>query len=309
MCPSEPLAGALRAGIPPSGILNIHKPIGMTSHDVVNIVRRITQERRVGHAGTLDPMASGVLVVCLGKATRLSEYLADGAKSYLATLHFGVITSTWDAEGEVTEQHDISALSLEVIAQVLMGFLGEILQVPPMYSAIKRDGRPLYRLARQGITVEREARNVAIHALRVVSWQPPELVLQVECSKGTYVRSLAYDIGQAVGVGAHLANLSRVAVGHFRLEEAVTLEALRAADTDGLWKRYLQPMRAALSDMPSVEVGQEMAQRIVFGQFVALDVPQAPFACAYRGEDEFLAILKYEPSQGLWKPEKLLLAP
>jgi tRNA pseudouridine55 synthase len=309
MRPPEPAAGSVQANASPSGILNIHKPKGMTSHDVVDIVRRITQERRVGHAGTLDPMASGVLVVCLGKATRLSEYLADGAKSYLATLHFGIVTSTWDAEGEIREQRDVSALSLEDIAQALTGFEGEIQQVPPMYSAIKHDGRPLYRLARQGITVEREARSVAIHALRIVNWQSPRLLLQVDCSKGTYIRSLAYDIGQAVGVGAYLADLSRVAVGHFRLEEAVSLETLRAADTNDLWQKYLQPMRTALSDMPRIEVDQDTAQRIIFGQFVTLGVPQAPFACAYRGEDEFLAILKYEPSRGLWKPEKLLIAP
>jgi tRNA pseudouridine55 synthase len=213
------------------GIFNINKATGITSHDVVARVRRLIGQRRVGHAGTLDPLASGVLPVLVGQATRLAEYLSESGKAYRATVRFGVATTTYDAEGEVVRAAPEAALALrrERIEAALPGFLGEQEQVPPIYSAIKRDGQPLYALARAGRAVTPEPRRVRIEALRIVAWQPPDLVLDVECGKGTYIRSLAYDLGERLGPGAHLAALVRTRSGPFRLVESVTLERLAAA--------------------------------------------------------------------------------
>lgn len=297
------------------GILNINKSRGLTSHDVVDIVRRVSRQRRVGHSGTLDPLATGVLVVLLGKATRLAEYVADRPKSYLATVHFGVITDTWDAEGRVVETRDSSDLSVEVIERALARFKGAIEQVPPMYSAIKRDGQRLYHLARQGITVRRDPRWVEIYQTRVVDWCTPELVVQIDCAKGTYIRSLAHDLGQAVGTGAHLSDLTRLAVGGFLLEDAVSLASLldeRANDHQ--WKRHLLPMRAALGHMPGVTVDLGTARRISCGQGVQLEVAtDARLCCAYtvqveNGEPQLLAVLRHDQKAGLWRPDKVLRA-
>ena len=288
------------------GVLNINKPRGPTSHDIVAGVRRLSGQRRVGHAGTLDPMATGVLVVCLGKATRIVEYIVDGHKSYLATIHFGVITDTWDAEGQVIEQRDWSQLSFATIERALSRFTGRIEQVPPMYSALRYQGKPLYHLARQGITVKREPRVVQVQC-RVVSWRAPELTLQIDCSKGTYVRSLAYDLGEAVGPGAHLCSLTRTAVGSLQLEDSVSFDLLLRESAGGRWRRHLLPISAVLADMPSVTVDQETARRIGFGQGVGLTLPaDTELCCAYDEHDRLVAILKPGSEGGLWRPHKVL---
>ena len=292
---------------PALGVLNIDKPRGLTSHDVVARVRRLAGQRRVGHVGTLDPMATGVLVVCLGQATRIAEYLADSNKSYLATIHFGVVTDTLDTEGRVVEEHDWDRLSLGAIERVLPRFKGCIEQVPPMYSALKRRGQPLYRLARRGITVERKPRMVEIHDLDIVDWQPPELVLHIGCSKGTYIRALARDLGQAVGLGAHLSGLKRMAVGRFRLDDAVCLDTLLKESKDGLWRQHLLPLYIALADMPSTTVDRETESRIRFGQAVKLTQPPSTSpCCAYDSHHRLIAILQLDRQDDLWKPHKVL---
>ncbi len=290
------------------GVLNVDKPSGWTSHDVVAKIRRIIGQRRVGHAGTLDPMATGVLVVCLGKATRLVEYLADLRKAYRATVHLGVETDTWDAEGSVVAREDASYVTLEQIESVLGRFRGEIQQIPPMYSALKQEGRPLYRLARQGITVEREPRPVHVYRLDVVEWDPPRLSLDLVCSKGTYVRSLAHDLGQALESGAHLAELSRRAVGHFTLENAVPLDALIHASSV---QPYLLSARAALKHLPGVQVDAEQANRLAHGQDIALSAaPQAwDICCAYDADQELVAILRPDASGQRWRPAKVFVDP
>ncbi len=292
-----------------AGILNLDKPKELTSHDVVARVRRLVGHRQVGHAGTLDPMATGVLVVCLGKATRLIEYLADHRKIYRATVRFGTVTDTWDAEGQVVESHNSDEVTLEVIERALPSFRGVIEQTPPMYSALKRGGQPLYKLARKGLTVEREPRRVEIHDLRIMDWRPPELFLWIECSKGTYVRALAYDLGRAVGVGGYLSALTRLAVGGFRLEEAISLEALEAGNPSGLWQRHILPLQAALGNMPGCTITDESTiQRISRGQEVALDLPEgAQLGYACDGEQRLLAILKRRNQDGLWQPDKVLI--
>jgi tRNA pseudouridine55 synthase len=288
----------------PSGLLSIGKPKGLSSHDVVIRVRKATQQRQIGHAGTLDPLASGVLVMCLGKATRVSEYVAEGRKVYCATVRFGAETDTQDGEGEIIATHDASGLTLAEVERALPAFRGAITQVPPMYSALKQDGQPLYRLARRGIEVEREPRAVTIYDLTVVGWQPPDLTLRITCSKGTYVRALAHDLGQALGVGAYLADLVREAVGAFRLEEALPLAAL----LDGApWQEYLRPIQAGLAEWPGQTVDAEAARRILSGQAVALAmVGTGELGWACDEEGRFLAVLRHDPAAGLWRPHKVM---
>ena len=222
------------------GIFNIDKAVGMTSHDVVARVRRLTRQKRVGHAGTLDPAASGVLPICLGQATRVAEYLSESGKAYRAVVVFGAVTDTYDAEGEVLRSAPVD-LTREQIAAALPEFLGPQMQLPPLYSAIKVAGQPMYKLARAGIEAERHARPIVISRLDLLDWQSPVLTLEVECSKGTYIRSLAYDLGERLGCGAHLGGLVRLRSGPFSLDESLTLEALAQALEDGSWVDY--PLR------------------------------------------------------------------
>jgi len=294
-----------------SGILNVDKPAGMTSHDVVDRVRQMTGQRRVGHAGTLDPSATGVLVVCLGQATRVAEYLmAD--KVYLAQMCLGVSTDTHDAEGEVTATAEVDVREEEV-REALASFVGPIQQVPPMYSALKREGTPLYKLARQGIIVEREPRPVEIHDIELLAWTPPLLIIRVECSPGTYVRALARDLGQKLGCGAHLHSLTRLASGHFTLEKAVSLEAL----AQGNWREFIHPIDEALLDFEPVVVDAQAEQRIRHGQQVEAPPLPPPIAGgewrhelrrAYSQKGELIAILRHDPQTGLWQPHKVFTA-
>jgi tRNA pseudouridine55 synthase len=282
------------------GFLNIDKPLGMTSHDVVAKVRRVAGMKRVGHAGTLDPLATGVLILCLGNATRLSEYVMNSTKRYRARVHLGITTDTYDAEGDVLLKRDASHIMLENVEAVLSHFLGDIEQVPPMYSAIKQGGHKLYELARAGETVEREARPVHIDALTISQWQPPQFTLDVTCSAGTYIRSLAYDIGEALGVGAHLAGLVRLASGSFTREHAVPLDTLVAADD---WRRYLISPADALHDWPAVSLNAAEVEHIRQGR--AIDaVPDADaLALGYAPDGTLIGLLRADGS--LWRPHKV----
>jgi tRNA pseudouridine55 synthase len=283
------------------GILNLDKPKGMTSHDVVDRVRAVARQRRVGHAGTLDPMATGVLLVCLGRATRLAEYLMASPKTYRARIRLGIATDTYDAEGQVTEERPVEVTRSDVEA-TLDQFRGRILQIPPMYSAIKRKGQPLYRLARQGITVEREPRPVEIYELRLTGWEPPDLMLEVTCSPGTYIRSLAHDLGQALGCGAHLTGLVRLASGDFRLEDAVPLEEL----TPERLPEVLLPLDAALRRYPALHLDEQTARAVRSGRAITGPPPEEePLARAYGPDGSFLAVLEYQPDRGVWHPRKV----
>jgi tRNA pseudouridine55 synthase len=207
------------------GLLVINKPIGLTSHDVVNKVRWLSGIRRVGHAGTLDPLASGVLLLAVGRATRLIEYLVGRSKRYQAVVRLGQETDTYDREGEVVAERPVQVTDSQLEA-ALERFRGPIEQVPPMFSAVKQGGQPLYRLARRGQAVERPARAITIYELSLLDWRPPEIELLIHCSSGTYIRSLAHDLGQVLGCGGHLATLRRLAVGDFTLDQAVPLPVL-----------------------------------------------------------------------------------
>ncbi len=285
------------------GILNIDKPSGMTSHDVVARVRRKLGTRKVGHAGTLDPLATGVLVVCVGLATRLSAYAMASRKGYRATVELGKITTTYDAEGAVEQEIDPGHVTTDAVEAVLPQFTGAIQQLPPMYSAVKRDGKKLYDLARAGETVEREPRPVTIYDLTIIAWDLPRFVLDVTCSSGTYIRSLAYDIGQAVGVGAYLADLRRTWSGGFTLDNAVTLEDFMAADDPAA---YLLPPDAALSALPALHLSATDVDHISHGRVPQATRPPAEeesIARAYRPDGLFFALLRAEGDH--WRPHKV----
>ena len=301
---------APRRTVPLAGILNVDKPPGVTSHDVVDTVRRLAGQRKVGHAGTLDPMATGVLLVCLGRATRVAEYLMQGRKRYRATIFLGATTDTYDAEGQITSTGEETDFTQAEIGAALETFVGSIEQVPPMYSAIKRDGQPLYRLARQGKTVERSPRPVQIDAIDLLTWTPPELSIDVTCSPGTYIRSLAHDLGQYLGSGAYLSSLVRLASGRFRLEDATSLDRLAEAFEHGQEDRYLLAMDEAFFDWPAAIVGEDTARKLAHGQAVALALPacdgaEGAMARAYGPEGDFLAIIIYDPASTLWRPKKV----
>jgi tRNA pseudouridine55 synthase len=250
------------------GVLLLDKPIGFTSNDALQKARRLFSAAKGGHTGTLDPLATGLLPLCFGEATKFSADLLDADKTYEAILKLGATTDTGDAEGQVTATAPVN-VALADIAPVLAQFTGPIAQIPPMHSALKRDGRPLYELARQGIVVEREARAVMIYAIDLLAFAGDSLTLRVACSKGTYIRVLAADIGAALGCGAHLTALRRTRVGDLDLQGAVTLVELEGLDEAGRTAR-LKPVDALLHTLPILVVEGEAAQRFSHGNPVDL---------------------------------------
>uniref|UniRef100_A0A7V4LBS9 tRNA pseudouridine synthase B n=1 Tax=Desulfobacca acetoxidans TaxID=60893 RepID=A0A7V4LBS9_9BACT len=247
-----------------SGLLLIDKPPGMTSFEVVRRGRRALRVKKVGHLGTLDPLATGLLPLALGEATKLAQFLLEEPKTYLATVRFGVETDTQDAAGRVVAQTDRLPGEGE-IRRAAAGFQGELLQRPPAYSAVRHEGRRLYKLARQGVEVAPEPRRVVIHRLEIRELALPLMTILVECSKGTYVRTLAHDLGQALGCGAHLAALTRLAVGPFRLEDALPLAQVEE-DPEGALRTGLIPLPACLPRFRALEVDRRQARRLAQGQ-------------------------------------------
>src|SRR5690349_20467723 len=241
---------AARMGL--HGILVIDKESGWTSHDVVARVRRITGERKVGHTGTLDPAATGVLPVCLGAATKVIEYLQDKGKTYYAEVVLGVATDTDDLEGQIVSEAPVPSLTEDDLDRALEPFRGEIAQIPPMYAAIKVGGRKLYELARAGETIERAPRRVRIDTLAVLGWESPVVRLLVDCGKGTYIRALARDLGEALGCGAYLQRLVRLRPGPFFLDQALTLEELAVEFEETPWPELALHPDAALLDWPVI---------------------------------------------------------
>ena len=249
-----------------NGVLLLDKPVGLSSNDALIKAKRVMNAKKAGHTGTLDPFATGLLPLCFGEATKFSQDLLEADKTYDATVHLGVKTTTGDTEGEALETRDVD-VTVEQIEAALARFRGPILQVPPMYSALKRDGKALYEYAREGITLERDARPVTIHALELVEYTAPMLKIRVTCSKGTYVRVLGEDIGAALGCGAHLNALRRIQVGALTASTMISLEDLQAhAEPLSL----LAPVDALLATFPSVELTPELAKRFLNGQRLAL---------------------------------------
>ena len=289
------------------GLLNINKPSGMTSHDVVNAVRRITGIRQVGHTGTLDPLATGVLVVLVGPATRLAQYLSGVDKTYTAVVRLGETTSTYDAEGEILLRRPVTVGCAD-IEVALEAYRGPQLQTPPMVSAVKVGGKPLYKLARKGQEIERQPRQVTIHALTLDACALPEFTLTITCSAGTYIRSLAHDLGEQLGCGAHLAALTRTVTGRFDLAQSVTLEQLRAlAEADRLAEALLPPDMAVMA-LPEITLTPAMESAVRYGQSIELpDMPAAAEVRAHAADGHLVAVL-IPLEDGRWRPTLVLPA-
>ena len=295
------------------GILNVDKPYGLTSMEVVRRVKRASGVKRVGHGGTLDPVATGVIPICLGQATRVMEYLVDGTKEYRGVVELGASTDTYDALGQVTSREETSSVTWAGIEQALGSFRGNVQQVPPMFSALKRQGKRLYELARAGIEVEREPRKVQVFRLQLLDWSPPLVTVEVECGRGYYMRSLAHDLGQHLGCGGHLKSLVRLRSGPFVISEALSLPDVEQRFADVSWKESLHAADAVLYNMRSIIVGGHLGDRIAHGHPLpsGLRSPTSrPYEkCRVYGVDgRFLAIVAFNPSARQWQPEKVFSA-
>jgi tRNA pseudouridine55 synthase len=250
-----------------SGVVVVDKPSGPTSFDVVRRVKGLFKTRRCGHTGTLDPTATGVLPICVGDATKIASFVSEGEKEYDAVVRFGQVTDTQDGAGRTLETRPVDGLTEEAVRAGLQQFVGLVDQTPPMYSARKVDGKRLYELARAGEEVEREARQVHIDEAKLISFRPPDAGIFVRCSKGTYLRTLAHDLGQNLGFGAHLHELKRVRVGPFALEDSVGLDTLMSAAKEGpdSLDRYLHPISRALADLAELQLDLPIARRVAHG--------------------------------------------
>ncbi len=288
----------------PFGLLIVDKPVGPTSHKIVSIVRHGTGARKVGHAGTLDPRASGVLVLCIGSATRLSEYLSMSSKRYEAVIRFGSSTETYDSEGDVIRITG-AAPSDEDILAVLPEFRGEIEQIPPPYSAIKIKGQKAYQLARSGQDVELEARKVTVHHLELIRYDPPNLSLDIECTAGTYIRSIAHDLGERLSTGAHLASLRRTKAGPFTLDDSTSIMELEEGFTSGEWVTHIVPAKDALPDLPLIELDGDMLGEIIHGRRIAADEGAVGLARAVGPDGYLVAILEAVEDGTQWHPRKV----
>ena len=291
-----------------NGILNVNKPSGCTSFSIVALVRRLVGEKRVGHAGTLDPAATGVLPICLGQATRITEYLHDCTKEYIALIEFGTTTDTFDREGKVTCRKDTALVTFQLIEKSLISFQGTIEQVPPAYSAIKVKGRQSYELAREGIPVSHQPRKVKIDLIEILGFENPCLKIKIRCSKGTYIRSLANDLGEMLGCGAYLKDLVRTAYGPFTLDSSISVDDIRTALAEGNLDRLLYPVDYPLQQWDSQVATDEASREIVQGhdmQFDDMDAIKNHRLRVYSPEKKLLAIMKFVPETRLWHPEKV----
>jgi tRNA pseudouridine55 synthase len=286
------------------GLLNIDKPCGMTSHDVVQRVRRVTGIRRVGHAGTLDPLASGVLVVGIGRSTRLLEYVMGRPKTYETTVRLGQTTTTYDAEGEVVQSRPV-AVSDAAIAAALPRFTGTITQTPPAWSAIKVEGVPLYKRARQGEAVTVPSRTVTVYELACTARRETELDLRVVCGSGTYIRSLAHDLGEALGCGGHVVALRRTTLGSFDVAEGVALDRLSADN----WRDWLLPPARAIDHLPILHLDADQVTDALCGRPVARRAgdPEAPLVSGRDAAGGLVGLLAAD--EAAWRPHKIFSRP
>ncbi|MBM3925463.1 MAG: tRNA pseudouridine(55) synthase TruB [SAR202 cluster bacterium] len=294
-----------------NGFLLINKARGMTSMDVVRRVKRLVNMRkRVGHGGTLDPLAEGILPVCLGQATRLMEILINDTKEYRMTVRLGIATDTYDADGIPTEVKDASAITRDQVEKALDAFRGVFMQMPPMHSALKKEGRRLYEFAREGIEVERQPREVEVTRLTIVEFNPPDLVIEAECGRGLYMRSLAHDLGQALGCGGHVSVLLRLRTGPFHVRHAMTLDDLTQASSQRPWNEILRPIDSMLLNMPAAVVDKPAERHLRNGQGIALGA-DALYAShlesrrLYTADGKFLALVRFDRPTGKWEPFKV----
>jgi len=291
-----------------SGILPVNKPAGKTSFDIVRHVRRATGQRRVGHAGTLDPMATGVLLVLLGQATRITEYLMDLPKTYRASIRLGVETTTYDAEGDTVATADVHVSETQ-LREALLPFVGDITQVPPAHSAVKVDGERAYARARRGEDVAMKARPARIDRLDLLRFDSPKVEIEVECGRGTYIRSIAHDLGAALGSGAHLASLERTRVGSFAVEACVDEATLAIAIEAATWADLVQPTDCGLLTLPAITLEIEDEKDMRHGQATDLGdehrPPDGSESRAYAEDGSLVGIIRYDASIAMWRPRKI----
>jgi len=290
-----------------SGVLVVDKPIGMTSHEVVQVIRRGTNIRRAGHTGTLDPRASGVLVILIGPAVRLSEYVAASDKRYQAVIRLGTQTDTYDGEGSVTNTRPIE-VTQQRFEEELKQFIGEFEQVPPPYSAVKLQGKPAYEMAREGEPVEIQPRIINVFSLDVLEWAPPEVTVDVHCSSGTYVRSLAYDLGEKLGCGAYLSGLRRTKSGRFTLKDAIPLRKLVESFDNGEWHKYVIPAAEALSEWPAITLTNERVEAIRHGHRIPAEGQTDQMVRGITEQGELVALLEYDPQTMEYQPRKVFFS-
>lgn len=288
------------------GILLLDKPAGFSSNQAVQKVRWLYQARKAGHTGSLDPFATGMLPICFGEASKTAAFMLDATKSYLAVARIGQATATGDVEGEVIETLPVPDLTPGAVEAVFAGFRGPIEQVPPMYSALKHQGEPLYKLAREGREIERQARSVVIHQLEFVSWTPPLLEFQVTCSKGTYIRTLAEDIARALGSCAHLASLRRLTVGLFEEREMVSLETVQEAVEAGCHLDLLLPVDAGLMNWPVVILDQDGGTKFEHGNPAPMAGLTEPAVRVYGPENRLLGLGEVRPD-GMVYPKRVFV--
>lgn len=282
------------------GFLVIDKPAGISSHDVVNRVRRILGTRKVGHTGTLDPFATGVLPIAVGEGTKAIQFLDEGEKAYEAVIRLGLVTDTLDITGTVLQEHDSGGLGQEQLLSAMAALTGEISQVPPMYSAIKQGGQPLYKLARKGIEVERQSREVIIHSFELLEFSSPLATVRVHCSRGTYVRTLADDLGKLLGCGACLTALRRTLSGPFRLADAMTLEQLASYAEEGVAQHHVVHVPTALSHLAQIQLTESELQKLKNGippRDRLLEMPPGMFSLMYG--QQVIAVAEQTPEKAI----------
>ncbi|MDE7445709.1 MAG: tRNA pseudouridine(55) synthase TruB [Lachnospiraceae bacterium] len=294
------------------GIINVYKEAGYTSHDVVARLRGICGQKKIGHTGTLDPDAVGVLPVCLGNGTRLCDMLTDRRKEYVATLRLGMMTDTQDISGKILEEREVLVSPPEV-RKVILSFLGDSMQIPPMYSALKVNGKKLYELAREGKEVERAARPITVYGIEVLQEEHPEYVFKVECSKGTYIRTLCHDIGEQLGCGAVMTKLIRSRVGEFEIEKAHTLDELQSLADQGILSRAIVPVEMMFEDYPALVVKESSHKVIQNGNQLKKEdflenteeIADGKEIRVYSHQNIFFGIYRYEKRRKLFSPVKM----
>lgn len=297
-----------------SGILNIYKEQGYTSHDVVACLRKITGQKKIGHTGTLDPDATGVLPVCLGRATKLCDMLTDRDKTYEAVLLLGRTTDTQDVSGKILEEHSTEELQEDAVKECILGFAGEYDQIPPMYSAVKVNGRKLYELAREGKTIERKSRRVQIHEIRIIEMELPRVRMEITCSKGTYIRTLCSDIGDRLGTGGCMENLIRTRVGRFDIRDSVRLDEARDQAEQGRIEELVIPLEEMFSDLKAVVLDEEHVYLAYNGNSFQERDLAGPSSCGhgetcrvYDKEGRFIAVYQYDDRKRQFRIVKMFL--
>ena len=277
--------------------------------DVVRRIKRACSQKRVGHGGTLDPLATGVIPVCIGQATRMMEYLLQSRKQYLAVIKLGIETDSYDSDGETVASKDASGITEEEIFTAVSRFKGKFQQTPPMYSAIKKDGKRLYNLARAGVQIEREGREVEIHRATIKGWAATDLLIEIECGKGFYVRSLAHDLGQVLGVGGHITKLERTRVGVFSIDQAVSIEEVEETFKHGVWSDIVQAMDTAVLQLPAIMVQPAAVQMLRNGRRIATSTIAATSTTGlhrvYGVDGSFIALANFNSDEGVWQPHKV----